>query len=166
MTYHQIRYSGVNILNEYFVRLYQMNSNIIDVRSKLGSQRLSCTLKLSNFVIFPTETPIRGKRFDTIIKKTRGCQAPMQFCRHHFFKSSNIFTRNPHYRKAFRKNNSKRRGCQGSRYFCRHHFFKSNDISIRNPHYREAFRKRNSKQRGCQGSIFRCFCFAPYRNHL
>ena len=45
-----------------------MNSNIIDVRSKLGSKQLSCTLKLSNSVIFPTETPITGKRFDTIIK--------------------------------------------------------------------------------------------------
>ena len=80
------------ILNEYFVRLYQMNSNIIDVRSKLGSKQLSCTLKLSNSVIFPTETPMPGKRFDTKIKKTGVVKHSSNFVH---ITSSNLATFSP-----------------------------------------------------------------------
>ena len=83
------------ILNEYFVRLYQMNSNIIDVRSRLGSKQLSCTLKLSNksnSVIFPTETPITGKRFDTKMQKTGGVKHSPNFV---YITSSNLATFSP-----------------------------------------------------------------------
>ena len=77
------------IPNEYFVRLYQMNSNIINVRSKLGSKQLSCTLKLSNSVIFPTETPITGKRFDTKMQKTGVVKRSPNFV---YITSSNLAT--------------------------------------------------------------------------
>ena len=83
------------ILNEYFVRLYQMNSNIIDGRSKLGSKQLSCTLKLSNksnSVIFPTETPITGKRFDTKMQKTGVVKHSSNFV---YITSSNLATFSP-----------------------------------------------------------------------
>ena len=69
-----------------------MNSNIIDVISKIGSKQLSCTLKLSNSVIFPTETPIPGKRFDTKIKKTGVVKHSSNFVH---ITSSNLATFSP-----------------------------------------------------------------------